>query len=187
MMPGKKPASATPSKKRKMRKLVSPLMNAKIAETMPQVIMTRAIQRRAPTLLRIRLEGDEMRAEHAAKAGTGQDLARFGRHAFLGAVANILRHFCRSLYPRHLGAADHQGIWPIDIAGWVSERRPADRRPCRNGSLGPPFGQDKRPHLARRSSLHRRSRRPHTRRIRRVLGVGCCRTRTRQYRHQLSK
>ena len=61
MIPGKKPASATPSKNRKMRKLVSPVMNAKIAEMMPQVIITRAIQRRAPTLLRIKLEGTSKR------------------------------------------------------------------------------------------------------------------------------
>ncbi len=116
-----------------------------------------------------------------------QHLARTGRPARPGAFADILRNLGRPLYTRHLGAADHQGIRPVDTAGWVSQRCPADRRRYRNGSLGSPFRQDQRTHLARRCSLHRRSRGPCARRIRRVLGVGCCRTHAGQYRHQLSK
>src|SRR6185369_15838148 len=44
MMPGKKPASATPSRKRSTKKLNSPLTVAISAEMMPQVTMMRAIQ-----------------------------------------------------------------------------------------------------------------------------------------------
>ena len=55
--PGTKPASAAPSKKRTIRKLVGPVTSAMAPEMMPQVIMMRAIQRRAPTRSRIRLLG----------------------------------------------------------------------------------------------------------------------------------
>ena len=57
MTPGKKPASATPSRKRSTRKEVGPPISAKAAETMPQVIMMRAIQVRAPKRCRARLLG----------------------------------------------------------------------------------------------------------------------------------
>ena len=48
MMPGKKPASATPSSRRTTLKLVAPVTKACAPETMPQVNMMRAIQLRAP-------------------------------------------------------------------------------------------------------------------------------------------
>jgi hypothetical protein len=57
MMPGKKPASATPSRKRSTRKLAGPVVVAIKPEMMPHVIMMRAIQRRAPTFSRIMLLG----------------------------------------------------------------------------------------------------------------------------------
>jgi hypothetical protein len=60
-MPGKKPASATPSRKRMMRRLVEPVTNAVSAEMMPQVSMMRAMQMRAPTFSRIRLLGTSNR------------------------------------------------------------------------------------------------------------------------------
>jgi hypothetical protein len=47
-MPGKKPASATPSRNRSTYQLVGPVTNAVAADTIPHVIMMRAIQRRAP-------------------------------------------------------------------------------------------------------------------------------------------
>ena len=47
-MPGKKPASATPSRKRSAYQLCGPVTNAVAAEMMPQLIMIRAIQRLAP-------------------------------------------------------------------------------------------------------------------------------------------
>jgi hypothetical protein len=56
-MPGKNPASAAPSRKRTIRKLVVPVTKAVRPEMMPQVIMMRAIQIRAPTFSRIRLLG----------------------------------------------------------------------------------------------------------------------------------
>jgi hypothetical protein len=56
-MPGKKPASASPRRKRKVKKLTGPLINAKPPETRPQVTIIRAIQRRAPTRSRIKLLG----------------------------------------------------------------------------------------------------------------------------------
>jgi len=40
-----------------VKKLTGPLMNANPPETKPQVTIMRAIQRRAPTRLRIRLLG----------------------------------------------------------------------------------------------------------------------------------
>jgi hypothetical protein len=60
-MPGKNPASATPSRKRSVRKLVGPLMNAITAAAIPQVIMMRAIQMRAPVFSRITLLGTSNR------------------------------------------------------------------------------------------------------------------------------
>ena len=57
MMPGKKPASARPSPKRRQKKLIGPWVKAKAPETMPQLIMMRPIQRRAPIFSRIRLLG----------------------------------------------------------------------------------------------------------------------------------
>jgi hypothetical protein len=56
-MPGKKPASATPSRKRIATKPVGPVTNAVAAEISPHVIMMRAIQSRAPTRSRIRFDG----------------------------------------------------------------------------------------------------------------------------------
>jgi hypothetical protein len=43
--------------KRRMKKLIGPCTKAKPAETRPQLTMMRAIQRRAPTRSRMRLEG----------------------------------------------------------------------------------------------------------------------------------
>ena len=57
MMPGKKPASATPSRRRTILKLTTPVTSACAPETMPQVNMMRAIHLRAPNLLRARLLG----------------------------------------------------------------------------------------------------------------------------------
>ena len=57
MMPGKKPASATPSRKRSTYSTPSLGTNAIAAAMIPQVIMIRAIQRRAPNRCRARLLG----------------------------------------------------------------------------------------------------------------------------------
>src|SRR4051794_36796980 len=57
MMPGKNPASATPSSARMIRKLVSPATNAMAAAISPQVTMIRASHLRAPTLTRIAFDG----------------------------------------------------------------------------------------------------------------------------------
>jgi hypothetical protein len=57
MMPGKKPASARPSRRRTTLKLVSPTTKACAPDMMPQVNMIRAIQSRAPNLLSARLLG----------------------------------------------------------------------------------------------------------------------------------
>ena len=56
-MPGKKPASATPSRKRTTEKLVEPVTSAVRPAKMPQVIMMRAIHSRAPTFSMITLLG----------------------------------------------------------------------------------------------------------------------------------
>ena len=48
-MPGKKPASATPSRKRSTYRLVGVDTNAVPADSSPHVIMMRAIHSRAPT------------------------------------------------------------------------------------------------------------------------------------------
>ena len=56
-MPGKKPASATPRRKRSTRKLMGPVATAIRPEMMPQVIMMRAIQSLAPTFSRTMLLG----------------------------------------------------------------------------------------------------------------------------------
>ena len=60
-MPGKKPASAMPSRKRTTPKLVVPVTKAVAAAKMPQVIMMRAIQMRAPTFSRMTLLGTSNR------------------------------------------------------------------------------------------------------------------------------
>ncbi len=60
-MPGKKPASAAPSRKRKVTKLTGPLTKAIAPAKRPQVIMMRAIQKRAPTRSRTRLLGTSKR------------------------------------------------------------------------------------------------------------------------------
>ena len=60
-MPGKKPASATPSRKRTMAKLVVPVTKAVAPAKMPQVIMMRAIHSRAPTFSMITLLGTSNR------------------------------------------------------------------------------------------------------------------------------
>ena len=56
-MPGKNPASATPSSKRTMLKLSSPVTKACAPEMIPHVNMMRAIQRRAPKAFNARLLG----------------------------------------------------------------------------------------------------------------------------------
>lgn len=60
-MPGRKPASATPSRKRSVKKLTGPCTNAMAAEMSPHVTMMRKIHRRAPTRSRIRLLGTSNR------------------------------------------------------------------------------------------------------------------------------
>ena len=57
MIPGKKPASAAPSRKRTTRKLASFQISAMAADNSPQVTMIRAIQSRAPNLSSARLLG----------------------------------------------------------------------------------------------------------------------------------
>ena len=59
--PGKKPASATPSRKRTTRKLRKPVMNIMAPDATPQVIMMRAIQTRAPIRCRMTLLGTSNR------------------------------------------------------------------------------------------------------------------------------
>jgi hypothetical protein len=56
-MPGKKPASATPSKNRTMAKLVEPVTTAVRPARIPQLIMIRAIHTLAPTFCMITLLG----------------------------------------------------------------------------------------------------------------------------------
>lgn len=55
--PGKNPASAMPSRKRTMTKLVASVTSAAPAEHTPQNTMMMAIQRRAPIRVRIMLAG----------------------------------------------------------------------------------------------------------------------------------
>jgi hypothetical protein len=57
MMPGKNPASATPSRKRTTEKLVRPVTMAVNPARMPQVIMIRAIHILAPIFCRTTLLG----------------------------------------------------------------------------------------------------------------------------------
>lgn len=57
MIPGKKPASATPSRKRSSTRVVALGTKAIAVATMPQVIMMRASHLRAPNLCRARLLG----------------------------------------------------------------------------------------------------------------------------------
>jgi len=61
MAPGKKPASATPRMKRRMYRCSALLTQTKSRETMPQLTMIRASQRRAPNLCRARLLGTSSR------------------------------------------------------------------------------------------------------------------------------
>ena len=56
-MPGKKPASHTPRKKRMVAKLIAPVTKAVAQENKPQVIMMRAIHTRAPIFSRTMLLG----------------------------------------------------------------------------------------------------------------------------------
>ena len=57
MMPGKSPASVTPSRKRRMMNTCRPWTKAKHAATMPQVIAMRASQNLAPNFFSSRLLG----------------------------------------------------------------------------------------------------------------------------------
>ena len=57
MIPGKKPASAAPSRKRTTRKLHSFHINAIAADNRPQVTMIRAIHSRAPNRSSAKLLG----------------------------------------------------------------------------------------------------------------------------------
>ena len=57
MTPGKNPASATPSRNRNTLNILASATNMVAAETRPQVIMIRAIQRRAPNLASMMLLG----------------------------------------------------------------------------------------------------------------------------------
>ncbi|MNR05577.1 hypothetical protein D3C85_1216170 [compost metagenome] len=61
MIPGVKPASAAPSSRRMTYSWLALWIKLMPAAMMPQVIMIRAIQRRAPTLVRIRLLGTSNR------------------------------------------------------------------------------------------------------------------------------
>jgi hypothetical protein len=56
-MPGKNPASATPSPNRSQKKDCAPRTNIIAAQTIPQEIIMRAIHRRAPMRSRIMLLG----------------------------------------------------------------------------------------------------------------------------------
>jgi hypothetical protein len=60
-MPGKKPASAAPRRKRTALKLKGPDANVVAIETRPHTIAMRAIQKRAPTLASARLLGTSNR------------------------------------------------------------------------------------------------------------------------------
>ncbi len=132
---------------------------------------------------------NEMNAEHAAKASTASHSIWRGL-ADMRVLALSLIYFGTSAGLYTLGIWAPQIIKEFGLStfqvGFLNAV-PADRRRCRNGPLGPPFGQDQRTHLARRCSLHRRGRRPCTRRLRRVVGIGRCRTHARQYWHQLGK
>ena len=59
--------------------------------------------------------------------GPSQHLERSSRPARPGAGADLLRYLGRPLYARHLGAADHRAVRPVDHAGRLSQRRPARR------------------------------------------------------------
>jgi hypothetical protein len=61
MIPGKKPASATPSRNRRTISTVEFGVNAIAVATIPQVARMRAIQRRAPKRCSIRLLGTSSR------------------------------------------------------------------------------------------------------------------------------
>jgi len=61
MMPGKNPASAAPSRKRTIPKLVEPVTAAVRPARIPHVIMIRAIHILAPTFSRITLLGTSKR------------------------------------------------------------------------------------------------------------------------------
>ena len=61
MTPGKKPASATPSRNRSDRNDAVPAVHAIAPETRPQEIMMRAIQRLAPKRSSARLLGTSSR------------------------------------------------------------------------------------------------------------------------------
>ena len=132
---------------------------------------------------------NEMDAEHAAKAATASHSIWRGL-ADMRVLALSLIYFGTSAGLYTLGIWAPQIIKEFGLStlqvGFLNAV-PADRRRYRNGALGPPFGQDQRAHLARRCSLHRRSCGACSRRIGRVMGIGCCRTHARQYRHQLGK
>ncbi len=57
MTPGKRPASVTPSRKRRTMNDVSSVTNANAEATMPHVIAMRASQKRAPNRLSSRFDG----------------------------------------------------------------------------------------------------------------------------------
>jgi hypothetical protein len=61
MTPGKKPASASPSRKRRPMNDHGPCTSAMAAEISPQVAMIRAIHSRAPKRSSIRLLGISIR------------------------------------------------------------------------------------------------------------------------------
>ena len=66
-MPGKKPASAMPSRKRTAWKPSGPVTNSVQAETIPHVTMMRAIHLRAPKRCSARLLGTSRKKQAMKK------------------------------------------------------------------------------------------------------------------------
>ena len=132
---------------------------------------------------------NEMAAEHAAKAATASHSIWRGL-ADLRVLALSLIYFGTSAGLYTLGIWAPQIIKEFGLSslqvGFLNAVPPTVAVD-RNGALGTPFGQDQRTHLARRCGLHRRSCGTCTRRIRRVMGIGCCRAHARKYRHQLGE
>ena len=97
-MPGKNPASATPSRKRRTRKLVGPDTVAIRPEMIPHVSMIRAIQRRAPTRSRIMFPGTSNSAYPRKKipAPSPYNCELKPRSLFIVSDANAM--FVRSMY-----------------------------------------------------------------------------------------
>ena len=86
-----------------------------------------------------------MNAESAKKAGTAshsvwRGLDRPARHSI---VAGLFRDLGRPLHARHLGTANHQGIWPFVIASRFPQCAAGYRRHRRDGAVGATFGSQR--------------------------------------------